>query len=451
MGVPFHTSPLPPGVPSFDVAGSDPTGSYTLVSSVVSDPLPDEPQYLAAVDSTGQAVWYLTTPTGVPAVGDLQKQPNGSYTLALYDHLQAVPGLPGGSAAFAQYDNLGEVTHVWQAPVGDGGFLGAVMATDGYEIRLVDDGGAALLFAIDPIPYDFNTIAHAAGAPGGCWPDGGHMDKDGGPCYDFEGTVFDYVLEKVSQDGGVLWSWDVGAHIPPTQVDPGAALGTLGPCNTKGHPFADGGGSCVHTFEAYRPVAVDVLTDGTYLITLRQQSALVDVEPDGGSIAWRLGGVANDLTFAGDAVKPSPGPSLPHHGRQRVAPDGGLLISMFDDGDFHNPPQSRGVEYALDLTKKTATLVWEQYGQPQGFDDVFGSVQFLDNGNALIDFGSSFPPLSKPVARVQEFASDGGLVWSLVDDQVRRLADGGAASFADGGAIPEDVGIYRALRIDSVY
>src|SRR5262249_46069760 len=56
--------------------------------------------YLTIVDSTGTPVWYLGVAPGL--VGDFQKQPDGTYTVAQDDVAHAVPGLPEAVAQFVQ-------------------------------------------------------------------------------------------------------------------------------------------------------------------------------------------------------------------------------------------------------------------------------------------------------------------------------------------------------------
>ena len=124
---------------------------------------------------------------------------------------------------------------------------------------------------------------------------------------------------------------------------------------------------------------------------------------------------------------------------------------MMDDGNGHVPAVSRGVVYQLDLMKMTATLVWEQYGAPPFPGFALGSTQFLANGNSLLCYGIIPPPFSPAPPHIQEFATDGGLVWDLSDTIPLTFPDGGLATFRDGGARPRDFGFYRAYHLDTVY
>jgi hypothetical protein len=85
----------------------------------------------------------------------------------------------------------------------------------------------------------------------------------------------------------------------------------------------------------------------------------------------------------------------------RILPNGHLLL--FDNGNFHNPPQSRAVEYALDTVAMTATLVWESRHAPPVFASFLGSVQRFQNGHTLIGYGAA--------GIMTEVSADGMVDW----------------------------------------
>ena len=66
--------------------------------------------------------------------------------------------------------------------------------------------------------------------------------------------------------------------------------------------------------------------------------------------------------------------------RQRQWPDAGY---------------SRALEYVLDQTNKTATLVWEYRNTPDVFALGMGNVQRLPNGNTMIGWGTAVPTLTE--------------------------------------------------------
>jgi hypothetical protein len=133
---------------------------------------------------------------------------------------------------------------------------------------------------------------------------------------------------------------------------------------------------------------------------------------------WQLGGRLNQFTIRNDPL----GFFSAQH-CVRVLPNGHLLI--YDNGVRHRPPHTRAVEYALDETKKIATMVWEYEPQPALLTTAFGSVQRLSNGNTLVGFGYA--------GQIHE-----------VDAQSNVVAK---ATFVYGGQST----FYRAIRIASLY
>ena len=61
-------------------------------------------------------------------------------------------------------------------------------------------------------------------------------------------------------------------------------------------------------------------------------------------------------------------------------------ILLFDNGNLHQPQQSRVVEYQLDEEAMTATYVWS-YTEAGRFSYAAGSAQRLPNGNTFISWG----------------------------------------------------------------
>jgi hypothetical protein len=137
--------------------------------------------------------------------------------------------------------------------------------------------------------------------------------------------------------------------------------------------------------------AIDVDTDGHILLSSRSTSEITKIDRDSGDIIWRLGGVHNQFNLLND---PLDGPRNQHSIRVVTTND----YILFDNGNLHNPPMSRALEYRLDLTNMTAQLVW-QYPDPPD-PDLFtwynGNVQHLTNGNTLINFaGGIYPKLTE--------------------------------------------------------
>jgi hypothetical protein len=125
------------------------------------------------------------------------------------------------------------------------------------------------------------------------------------------------------------------------------------------------------------PNSMDFDLDGGLVISFRDLSAVVKLDPKTNEIAWQLGGNQNEFTFLQDPLGGFDGQHT-----ARVLQNGNLLI--FDNGWTHSPPTSRAVEYALDAVNKTATMVWQYSANPPIFNDFTGSAERLANGNTVI-------------------------------------------------------------------
>ncbi|MBS1492956.1 MAG: aryl-sulfate sulfotransferase [Bacteroidetes bacterium] len=127
--------------------------------------------------------------------------------------------------------------------------------------------------------------------------------------------------------------------------------------------------------------AIDVDTDGNYLLSSRYFSEITKISRATGDIIWRFGGIRNQFTFTNDNLK-----LLGQHDIRRL-PNG--HITIFDNGrneiPFTHP--ARATEFQLDEINKTATLVWSYSQNPATASSFTGNVQRLSNGSTAISFG----------------------------------------------------------------
>jgi len=132
--------------------------------------------------------------------------------------------------------------------------------------------------------------------------------------------------------------------------------------------------------------------DHNYLISLRSICGIYKISRTTGEIIWRLGGPANDFTFIGEHEENAPYYFVGQHSVHRLT-DGNILF--FDNGgagghvDVPVRSYSRAVEYHLDESTRTATLVWEYRRDPDIYAGSGGDVQRFDNGNTLLNWGSA--------------------------------------------------------------
>jgi len=175
--------------------------------------------------------------------------------------------------------------------------------------------------------------------------------------------------------------------------------------------------------------SIEVMHDGNYLVSLRNVSQVVKIDSTTGGIIWRLGGAGvsepasgaptGDFVFKNDPT----GFSCQHAARE--LPNGDIIL--FDDGNGHTPQESRAVEYALDTTARTATMVWSSKQSAGLYTSILGYGQRLSNGDTLVAYGLE--------QVLEEWNPDATRVlWRL------------APPTAQAG-----LGYYRAYRLGSLY
>ena len=133
--------------------------------------------------------------------------------------------------------------------------------------------------------------------------------------------------------------------------------------------------------------AMEVDNDGNLLVSFRHLDEISKIDINTGDIIWRLGGEYcknNQFTFINDST------GFSHQHDVRRLPNGNLTV--FDNGNLHNPPYSRAVEYQLDEINKTAILVREYKNDPGTYSVAMGSNRKLDNDNILVGWGLNNNP-----------------------------------------------------------
>jgi hypothetical protein len=232
-------------------------------------------------------------------------------------------------------------------------------STDLHELRILGNGHA-LLMSYDNQKLDMSAIVA-----------GGNRNA----------TVIGLIVQELDREKNVVFQWRSWDHFQITDA-------------THTNLTAA-------TVDYVHGNALELDADGNLLISSRHMDEITKISRETGEIVWRLGGKNNQFTFINDAI----GFSYQHAIRR--LPNGN--ITLFDNGNFHNPPFSRAVEYALDERQKTATLVWQYRNTPDIFGGALGYVQRLDNGNTLIGWGAANPT-------VTEVRPDGSKVFELTFD-----------------------------------
>lgn len=240
--------------------------------------------------------------------------------------------------------------------------------TDSHEFEISPDGSRVLLLGFS---YATRDLTEYGGQP--------------------DAQVIDAVIQEQDADTGeVLFEWSALDHIALTETQEPLTEATVDPVHANS-------------------LAYDA--DGDLLMSARHTSTVYKIDRETGDVRWRLGGAASDFAFADPAQRPGY-----QHDARRL-PDGRLML--FDNGNRRDPQYSRGAVYELDERAMTARLVEDVQTPEPVFAFFAGSARQTDNGNVLLDYGST--------GRMVEFA-DGEPVFT--------------------GTFPEGTYSYRAIRAD---
>ena len=312
-----------------------------------------EEYFMMVIDNDGNRLFTRN----VPAFSrNFRTLPDG--TLAYYERVHGFQRTDP-DARYVILNSEGEEIRSYQT-------VGDEVETDEHEILLLENGNVMLLGKA------FSTM---------------DMTEYGGHP---EAIVLDVVIQELDPDGNLVWEWRGLDHFSFDEVFARRFLRREPPT------FVD----YVHA----NGLAVDL--DGNVLLSSRNISEITKIDRETGEIIWRMGGtesVTNEFTFIDD---PQNGFSFQH--MPIVLENGNLLL--YDNGNRHETPISRALEYEIDEEARTATLVWSY--QDGGYYASRGSVQRLENGNTLIGWGTV--PRDSDVPAVTEVNMDGEVVLELV-------------------------------------
>lgn len=207
--------------------------------------------------------------------------------------------------------------------------------TDGHDFRMLKDGS---YFIIGTRTHSINWGQYVPG---------------GSP----NATVTETAVQGFTPDGDLVFQWRAWDHLD---------------IRISGLDFT-------------HMNAVEVDTDGNLLVSSRYLWEVTKVNRDTGDIIWRLGGGNSSFTFVNDPLN---GFAAQHF----VSALGNNRYMVFDNGNSRPVLLSRAVEYQLDFTNMTATMLWQFRDTPDKYTYWMGSAQRLTNGNTLINFVRSYYP-----------------------------------------------------------
>ncbi len=414
----LETAHLPPWFPDFEVVAHDPERAepgYTVLSCRLSANVPHDLDLALVVDPQGHVVYWFDEGDHMM---DVRLAPDGLWVIAGEPsaELFAVdwygnPRMRFHSSAWGgtgiAVDAPGRFHHDW-VPTDDGG--GIVLSK---EDRTVDY----------PVAYDTPEVLSPQ-------------------------LVTQDVVVRFDAAGAMRWQLHLGDLLDPARI----GFDALDPGRD------DPGLDWTHA----NAIIEDV--DGSIIVSLRNQDALVKLDPDTGTVVWILGTPYGWSEAYVPLLLIPQGPlQWPYHQHgPSLAPDGSLVV--FDNGNHGSSPGqvlvadlpddtelfSRVVRYDIDAVRGTVRQLnsFESADGHTVFSEVVGDADWLPGGTVLGTFGAVFIEdgvhnlsvgLAKRSTRVVEWDPDtGDEVWHLRGTLSNAVSDIGWNT-------------YRAERFASFY
>ncbi len=121
-----------------------------------------------------------------------------------------------------------------------------------------------------------------------------------------------------------------------------------------------------------------------------------------------MGGKANMFNFTN-------GEPFAYQHDVRQLPNGDITI--FDNqGTTQDPAASRGIEYKLDETNRTATEVWSAAHTPPVFGTYMGNTQRLPSGNTFLSWGAPYTKGDYAYVSMMEVSPENDVLFELSFD-----------------------------------
>jgi len=289
---------------------------------------------------------------------DFKIQPNGLLSYALGDFASNVPNYPEEELKHIVLDSTLAVVDSFKMKNG--------YDADFHEFWMLPNGHA-MMMSYHTIIYDMSTIV-----PGG----------------QTNCSLIINVIQEQDADRNVVFEWRNIDYIPITDSDEDLTASRVNYGTLNGF---------------------NIDYDGNILASFRGHNEIMKISRSTGEIIWRMGSPRGEFTFIGEHEENAPYYYSRQHNILRL-PDGN--ISVFDNGQSHQPPYSRGVEYTLDEVNKVATLISEvRYPNGNIFCVTAGNAQKLENGSWFIGYGVPNPQFVERNA--VEYHSDGSIALEL--------------------------------------
>src|SRR6266511_2030136 len=337
---------------------------------------PDFPDWSVQRPGTPQAGFYLTSPTGTPVFFD-----NGHVTFGI-----GGPGPNTGLVANVRFEEHaldGSLARSFNTVGAD---------SDGHDAILFPNGNYAMVTSEERCCFNMQAA----------WNN---------PNLETNATILDHVIQEVTPQGNVVWSWRTSDHIPPSETADHWRAQLIAIKSVLGF------------YDVYHWNSIEWTGSG-FLVSYRHDDAVYKIHQDknnaaNNDIVWKLGGsdhtdgvVPKSLAFGNDPYNNFGGPH-----DARLLSDGTVTIHDNGTGLGRAP---RAVRYTIDTSLplplgKAGTATFDDQVQdtnlaPSSF--CCGSARRLPGGDWVMGWGGTGVP-GQPADQVTEEKNGATLVFAL--------------------------------------
>ena len=373
----FYSQPYlrPPTVTTTYAAGTDGATAHTAAAAHAVAPADPELLFLGPgpvslatgstqygpliVDRAGTPVWFRPLASGLQVTNFTTSEYRGKPVLVWWEGKILASGYGQGEAVLVDR-GYREIARVRAA----GG-----RAMDLHALTLTPQGTALFTCYPETVTMDLSSM--------------------GGPK---NNQVLGSIIQEVDiASGRLLFEWHGLQHIPVSASE---------------EPMAE-------PYDYLHINSIQPLSDGSLFVSARHTWALYKLDRGTGSVIWTLGGKRSGFQMG-------PGAQFAwQHDAVRVSDQ---VLTVFDNGTngpIKTEPQARGLELAVDESRRTATVRHAYTTPDRLLPGAMGSVQILPSGHVVVGWGVE--------SLTSEFTADGTLLF--------------------GASLPEGMYSYRGLRL----
>jgi Arylsulfotransferase (ASST) len=311
------------------------------------------------IDRAGTPVWFRPLPSGLQVTNFTTAEYRGEPVLVWWEGKILSSGYGQGEAVLVDR-SYREVARV-QAANG--------RSMDLHALTLTSQGTALFTCYPETVTMDLSSMNGPKSNP-----------------------VLGSIIQEVDiASGRLLWEWHGLQHIPVTASE---------------EPMAD-------PYDYLHINSIQPLSDGSLFVSARHTWALYKLERSTGKVIWTLGGKQSSFHMGSGAQ------FFWQHDAVHVSDQ---VLTVFDNGTngpIKSEPQARGLELAIDESRRTASVRRAYTTADRLLPGAMGSVQILPSGNVMVGWGVD--------SLTSEFTADGTLLY--------------------GASLPEGMYSYRGLRL----